>query len=109
MYLFKLSEFLELSPGELMNEEELEYNRECLYARACALKLESHIKHSCETIPDDFYYKAQIPYVYHEPLLEAENQTFNYYTHMISTLLTYGEILSEGNLESKKNPFRSFS
>lgn len=46
--------------------------------------------------------------IYYEPLLEAENETFHYYSSVISTLLTDGEILSEGNVESKKNPFKSF-
>jgi len=42
-----------------------------------------------------------IPSVYYEPLLEAENETFQYYCYVVSTLLTEGEILSEGNLDSK--------
>ena len=46
--------------------------------------------------------------MYYEPLLEAENETFQYYCYVVATLLTEGEILSEGNLDSKKNPFKSY-
>lgn len=43
--MYSENEFVQLPQGELIDEEEFEFNQETLYTRAKNLNLLSHLKH----------------------------------------------------------------
>ncbi|CAK75656.1 unnamed protein product (macronuclear) [Paramecium tetraurelia] len=107
IYLFGFDEFKDLKEHKLIFDEEFTFNPQNIkfYAQQFNVQIDQ-----LQNVVESEYSSLQnyIPLIYYEPLLEAENETFHYYSSVVSTLLTDGEILSEGNVESKKNPFKSF-
>ncbi|CAD8152835.1 unnamed protein product [Paramecium octaurelia] len=97
IYLFGFDEFKDLQEHKLIFDEEFTFNPQNIkfYAQQFDVQIDQ-----LQNVVVSEYSSLQnyIPLIYYEPLLEAENETFHYYS----------KILSEGNVESKRNPFKSF-